>query len=204
VAQDEMRDVGEACLCSHRLHRAEAGPQQRDQVRGEVPQPALVPAPGGVERITRPQCGSQPDRTPPGPSASGRDLGQPGPHVGLKPGGEEDNRRDVGLLHRVDEGIRIRCRNRHGLLQQQVLARSGCADGDQGLHVRRRREATASTLSMNSERSWHAAVITVGQLRRGVGVTAPDRGEIDAVCGGKRGRVRDLSPVAGANQAECQ
>jgi hypothetical protein len=40
--------------------------------------------------------------------------------------------------------------------------------------------------------------------RAGAGVTAPDGCDIDAVGGGKRGRVRDPRPVPGANQAESQ
>ena len=46
VAQDRdaLRRPGRSAVTDH---RAEGGPQQRDQVRGEVPQPALVPAARG-------------------------------------------------------------------------------------------------------------------------------------------------------------
>ena len=35
-------------------------------------------------------------------------------------------------------------------------------------------------------------MIAVGQLGRGASIAAPDRYEIDTVCGGKRGRVPEL------------
>jgi hypothetical protein len=151
-----VTSAGPACAVTDRT-----GPRlahsREIRLRGEVPQPALVPAPGGIERVTRPQGGAQPHRAPPGPPPGGRDLGQPGPHVGLKPGGEEHHGCDAGLLHRAGQGVPIRRGDRKGLFKQQVLARLGRADGDRACTPGGTAKATASTLAMNSERSLYAA-----------------------------------------------
>jgi hypothetical protein len=101
--------------------------------------PTARPCPGArsFERVTRPQGGVQPHRAPPSPPAGGRDLGQPGPHVGLEPGGEEHNGRDAGLLHRAARASPSAAEIAMGFSSSRCLPRFGRADGDRGLHTRR-------------------------------------------------------------------
>ena len=86
-----------------------------------------------------------------------------------------------------------------------MLASAARADGDRDLYVRWHRES--DRVDVGQERG--EVVVDRGvedgcQVCRGAGVAAPDRGELDAVGGGERGRVRDPRPVAGADQAESQ
>ncbi len=112
----------------HLGDRAEAGPQHADEVRAEVPEGALLPPPRRVERVVRLQRGAEPDRGAAGPAlagpaAAGLLVGEPGADLGVEPPGEEDDRRDLGLLDGGDQLVRVVDGQRDRLLEQQVLAR---------------------------------------------------------------------------------
>ena len=197
--------VGPAGVGGHRLDRAEAGPQQRDHMRRQVPQRALISPPRRVKRAAAAERRSEPDRVPAGPAAGVHDVSQPGPDVRLEARGEEDDGRDAGVLDGAHECLAAGIGQGDGLFQQQVLARARGPHGDGGLHVGRHAEGNPVDVGQEGvEIVMRRGVVLAGQCSRGLGVAAPDGGELDAVGRGERGRVRDARPVAGAGQAEPQ
>ena len=124
--QDQVRHVTGPGIRGDLPDRAKAGPQQRDKVRSEIPQPALLPPPGRVERVALGEGRAEPDGVSAGPPPL-RHRREPGPHVGLEPRREEHDRRDSRVRHGPGQGLRGRLRCRDRLLEQQVPAGGGGA-----------------------------------------------------------------------------
>ena len=159
---------------------------------------------GRVERTGVQPRGAEPDRRPAGPRALPADLGEPGPDLGVEPRGEEHHRRHPGRRDR----LRPACRPRPATWRSASPAADASRSARPAPRSRPARPAAPRTrhrprLARNSSRSRRGGdPVARGQRGRGLVVAAPDGGELDPLGAGERRGVRDLGPVAGADQAE--
>ena len=134
-----MHGVALAGAGLHRADRAERGHQQRQRVRADVPQRAVLLPPG---RVSNGEPASEPSQVTEPPASVVRAACSSQVEVAVR----------KRLVKKTTEATPAAAtasttrsaaasRQRDRLLQQQVLAGGGRALGERGLHVRRQREA---------------------------------------------------------------
>ena len=130
-------------------------------------------------------------------------LGQPGRRRRLEPEGEEHDRGDPGVAHRVDHPVRAGDVERDRLLQQQVLAGGRGPFGERGLHVRRQRDRDGVHLGQQLVDVAEAGDVELRAEGLGLAeVPAPDADELGGGVRGERRGVDLLGPEAGAEHPE--
>jgi hypothetical protein len=130
-------------------------------------------------------------------------LFEPGRRLGLEPEGEEDDRGDPGVAHRVDHPVGTRDIERDRLLQKQVLAGRPGALGQRCLDVRRQRDRHRVHLGQQVVHVAVAGDVELGadglRLRH---VATPDPDELGGGVPGEGRCVDLLGPEAGTEDAE--
>ena len=171
-------------------------------MRSNVPEPAVVPAPRGIERVLVGEGRTQPVRLPAEPRVGVTRL-EPGGGRRREQVGEEHEGGNAAGLDRLHEPIRIRLVERQGLLQEQVLARRRGPQREGGLHVRRHRERDRIDVRQEGiEVVMDDTAVRGGDRGGRLVVATPDGGEGGAPGGGDACGMGLSRPVPGAHEAE--
>ncbi len=204
----QQHRVGRAPGRGDRFRVAEHRQQHRQRMRADVPQAALLAAPGRVGVRAGAVVGE--DRAEPvgmrGEPATDRGLGgDPLPLLLPEARREEDHRGDARPVGGRGDGARLGHGGGHRLVQEEMAAGLGGADRQRGLHGRRQgdRDGVAG-LEQLVGGLVRVGAVDLGQRGGRLRSAPPDAGELDAGVRGEGGGVDAPRPGSGAEKSDAR
>jgi hypothetical protein len=205
VGEHDVHQVTVTAGSGNRRDRTQGRQQLGERMRADVPQGAVLLAPRGVRERA---AGRRVRGVPPGGTAAqlmGADVGEPRLRDRHEAMGEEDDRADGIAIGGLDHPVRRGEVGGDRLLEQEVLAGLGCANGQLGLHLGRHREGQQVDLGQQGvEVVVRRGTVLLRQRPRLAEIAAPDAGELDIGVGHDTSGVHDLGPVSCADHSHAQ